>query len=69
MAIIKIDGVDYDSEDLSKESLSFIASIQFIDNEATRLRNQMAILQTARHNYVESLKDSLTTSSKKKTKK
>ena len=69
MATIKIDGVDYDSEDLSKESLSFIASIQFVDTEATRLRNHMAVLQTARQTYVQSLKDSLSASTKKKTKK
>ncbi len=65
MAIIKIDDVEYETNDLPKETQALLASIQFVDNEATRLRNQLAVLQTARTSYVNSLREALPKKGKK----
>ncbi len=66
MAKIKIDNVEYETDDMSKETQALLVSLQYVDNEINSCRNQMAVLQTARTSYANSLKDALSTKGKKK---
>jgi hypothetical protein len=59
MAMIKIDGKDYDTDKLSEQARAQLVNLSFVDNEASRLQAQMAVLQTARQVYVRALKEAL----------
>ena len=49
MALVKIDGKDYDTDNLSDEIKAQLNSMQFADAEIQRLNIQLAIAQTARN--------------------
>ncbi len=66
MAKVKIDNVEYETNDLPEETQALLASIQFVEAEALRCRNQIAVLQTARTSYMNSLRDALPNDRKKK---
>jgi hypothetical protein len=51
MAMIKIDGLEYDYEALPEAAKQQLQSMQFVDNELARLAAQSAVLQTARMAY------------------
>ena len=55
MAIITIDGKEYEFELLSDEAKGQLGSIQFVDAELARLNAQAAALQTARIAYSKEL--------------
>jgi len=59
MPNIKIDGKDYDLDQLSNEAKAQLASLQFVDAELARLQGQAAALQTARMAYAEALQAAL----------
>jgi hypothetical protein len=59
MAMIKIDGKDYDTDNLSDQSKAQLVNLRFVDTELNRLQAQMAVLQTARQVYVRALKEAL----------
>jgi hypothetical protein len=61
MAIITIDGKDYDTETLSDEVRAQLTSVQFVDQELARLNAQAAVMQTARIAYAKALNDALGT--------
>jgi hypothetical protein len=61
MAIITIDGKDYDTETLSDEVKAQLTSVQFVDQELARLSAQAAVMQTARIAYAKALNDALGT--------
>ncbi len=61
MPTIKIDGKDYDLEQLSNEAKAQLASLQFVDAELARLQAQAAALQTARMAYAKALQVTLPT--------
>ena len=65
MAKIKIDNVEYDTDDLSDNAKAQVASLQFNEAHMLRLRNELAIADTARVAYTNALKNELET---KKTK-
>ena len=65
MAKIKIDDVEYDTDDLSDNAKAQVASLQFNEAHMLRLRNELAIADTARVAYTNALKKELET---KKTK-
>ena len=65
MAKIKIDDVEYDTDDLSDNAKAQVASLQFNEAHMLRLRNELAIADTARLAYTNALKNELET---KKTK-
>lgn len=56
MPKITIDDIEYNTEDLSKAGLEQLASLQFLDHQVQKLRNEMAVYQTARQSYVLALK-------------
>ena len=59
MAMIKIDGIDYDTDDLSEEARAHILSLQFVNAELERLKLKQAAMQTARNAYAKSVKQHL----------
>lgn len=60
MPNITIDGKDYDTDSLSEESKSHLASLRVVDGEIQRIKVQLAIAQTARNSVAEDLRLSLT---------
>lgn len=59
MAAIKIDGKDYDTDNLTDHAKNQLMNLQFVDAELNRLQAQAAVFQTARQVYVNSLKGAL----------
>jgi hypothetical protein len=59
MPTIKIDNQDYELDQLSDEAKAQVASMQFCDQELTRLQSQAAAYQTARMAYAKALKQAL----------
>lgn len=59
MPLISIDGKNYDYDELSEQAKAQLASLQFVDNELSRLQSQMAVMQTARSAYANALNDAL----------
>ena len=67
MATITLDGKEYNTEDMSDNAKAQIASLQFNEVHTQRLRNELAIADTARIAYTAALKKEL--EEKKDTKK
>ena len=61
MAKITIDGKEYEIENLPKEAIELINSINFVDGEIQKLSNQIKIYQIARTFYGNKLKEILDT--------
>ena len=59
MAIITIDGKEYDTDSLSDEAKAQLRSVRYVDSELARLQAQVAALQTARIAYSRALKEYL----------
>ena len=64
MAKIKIDDVEYDTDDMSDNAKAQVASLQFNEAHMNRLRNELAIADTAKIAYVNALKRELESSDK-----
>ena len=56
MPKIKIDEIEYDTEEMSEEALQQVQALQFVNNELTLLQMRGAALQTAKNAYVRALK-------------
>ncbi len=59
MATIKIDDKDYDLDTLSDDAKAQLASIQAVERRLAQVREETAILQTARAAYGNALKSLL----------
>ena len=59
MAKIKLDDVEYDTDDMSDNAKAQLASIQFNEAHINRLKNELAIADTAKIAYVNALKREL----------
>jgi hypothetical protein len=59
MTTLKIDNKEYDIDTLSDECKAQLASIQFVEQELSRLQAQAAALQTAKAAYLQALQKSL----------
>jgi hypothetical protein len=59
MPKISIDGVEYETEKLTDNAKAQVASLQFIEVQMNKLRNEVAIFRTARQTYIASLKAEL----------
>ena len=59
MAILTIDGKEYDTDSLSDEAKTQLRSLRYVDSELNRLQAQVAALQTARIAYGRALKECL----------
>ena len=67
MAIITIDGTEYDTETFSDEAKAKLVSVQMVERKLAELNNDVSIAKTARAAYVKLLVELLPTV--KKTKK
>lgn len=59
MPKITVDGIDYNTEDLSDNGKAQLASLQFLEVQMAKLNNEVAVYQTARNAYVVALKAEL----------
>lgn len=59
MPKITVDGIEYNSEDLSENGKAQLASLQFLDVQMNKLKSEIAVYQTARNSYVAALKEAL----------
>ena len=62
MAKIKLDDVEYDTDNMSDNAKAQLASLQFNEAHINRLRNELAIADTAKIAYVNALKRELESS-------
>ena len=59
MTTLKIDDVEYDTEEMSEVALANFRSMQFVDAEIARYQANIAALNTARIAYGEAQKQEL----------
>ena len=59
MPKITVDGVEYNSEDLSDNGKAQLASLQFLDVQLAQLKNEISVYQTAKSAYLSALKAEL----------
>jgi len=53
---IKLDDIEYNTEDLTDKGKANLASLQFLEVQMNKMRNEMAVYQTAQKTYVAALK-------------
>lgn len=56
MPKIKIGELEYNTEDLTDNGKAQLASLQFLEVQMAKLKNEIAVYQTARNSYVRALK-------------
>ena len=59
MPKITVDGIEYNTEDLTENGKAQLASLQFLEAQMSKLKSEIAVYQTARNAYVSALKDEL----------
>ena len=59
MPKITIDGIEYNSEDLTDNGKAQLASLQFLEVQMSKLKSEIAVYQTARNSYMIALKNEL----------
>jgi len=59
MPQVNIDGVEYNSEDLTEKGKAQLASLKFLEVQMTKIKSEIAVYQTARNSYVAALKAEL----------
>ena len=62
MTKITIDGAEYNTEGLSDNGKAQLASLQFLEVQMQKLKNEIAVYQTARVAYAAALKAELPSS-------
>lgn len=56
MPKITIDDIEYNTEDLTEDGNAQLASLQFLEVQLKKLRNEIAVYQTAQRTYLAALK-------------
>ena len=59
MPKITVDGIEYNTEDLTDNGKAQLASLQFLEVQMNKLKSEIAVYQTARSAYVNKLKEYL----------
>lgn len=59
MPKIKIDDLEYNTEDLSENGLAQLKSLQYLETQLQKLRNDIAVYQTAQRTYVAALQEEI----------
>ena len=59
MPKITVEGLEYNTEDLTDNGKAQLASLQFLEVQMKKLQNEIAVYQTARNGYVAALKAEL----------
>ena len=57
MPKITIDGIEYNTEDLTDNGKAQLASLQFLEVQMSKLQSEIAVYQTARNLYMQALKN------------
>ena len=61
MAQVNIDGKEFEFDSFSDEAKATLVSLQFVQNEVSRLQSQLAIYKTAGAAYTQTLKNQINT--------
>ena len=56
MPKIKVDEIEYNTEDLSDNGKAQLASLQFLETQLAKLQGEIAVYQTAKNAYMSALK-------------
>lgn len=59
MPKITVDGIDYNTEDLTENGKAQLASLQFLEVQMNKLKSEIAVYETARKAYFSNLKAEL----------
>ena len=59
MPKITVDGIDYNTEDLTDNGKAQLASLQFLEVQMKKLQSEIAVFQTAKAAYITALKAEL----------
>lgn len=59
MVKVVVEGVEYETEMMSDNAKAQLASLQFLQAHIQQVQNEIAVYQTARQAYAESLKREL----------
>ena len=51
-----VEGIEYNTEDLSENGKAQLASLQFLEVQMNKLKSEVAVYQTARNSYSAALK-------------
>lgn len=54
-----VDGIDYNTEDLSDDGKAQLASLQFLEFQMRKIKDEIAVYTTAKASYVAGLKAEL----------
>jgi hypothetical protein len=65
MPKITVDNIEYNTEDLTDKGKAQLASLQFLEVQITKLKNEVSVFQTARNTYIKTLQDELEKSNSK----
>jgi hypothetical protein len=57
MPKITIDNIVYNSEDLTENGKAQLASLQFLEVQMQKIRNEMEVYQAAQRSYIAALKE------------
>ena len=59
MPKITVDGMEYNTEDLSDNAKAQIASLQFLEAQMAKVKSEIAVYETAKSAYIQALKAEL----------
>lgn len=59
MPKITVEGLEYNSEDLTDNGKAQLASLQFLEQQMAKVKSEIAVYQTARNAYAKALKAEL----------
>ena len=59
MPKITVDGIEYNTEDLTDNGKAQVASLQFLEAQMAKLRSEIAVYETAKRGYIAALKSEL----------
>lgn len=59
MPKITIDDIEYNTEDMSDNAKAQLASLQFLEVQMKKIKSEIAVYETAKSAYIQSLKTEL----------
>ena len=59
MPKITIDNIEYNTEDMSDNAKAQLASLQFLEVQMKKIKSEIAVYETAKNAYIQSLKAEL----------
>lgn len=59
MPKITVDGIEYNTEDLTDNGKAQLASLQFLEVQMQKIKNEIAVYETAKRAYMLALKNDL----------